>query len=342
MSFPASPVLNEVFIADGKAWRWDGVNWVIPKKPLPEWDEIRSKPTYFDGAIVADTPPATPVDGCLWWDRINSVLYVYDGAAWVEASQSFRTGDLDAWNYIYRVQNADGQDLEEGVIAAVLKFVAGCKTDGIWDAIKSCCVMAGARTLDGALIPLKGSDPTNVNFTPADYNRKTGLKGDGTKHIDSNRNSNADPQDSRHLYAKVSEPEASTLVFKYLIGMTNNYIRIGAGNTANTHAFRCSGTTDFYSNSIPSVGGLGVSRSNATQFNRMFYGTILTETSASVATSNGNQYVFSSNNTTSGGTSPSTRSQSRLNFFSIGEAIDLSKLDSRVSTLMTDFNIAIP
>lgn len=330
ISFPANPQIGDLYSYSTRTWIWNGVAW-------------QSAIYRPDGAIVSDVAPSGAKAGWSWWDRINSVLYVYDGAAWVESSQSFRTGDLDAWDYIYRVQAADGQDLEDSVISAMLKFVIGCKTDGIWDAIKASCVMAGARTLNGALVPLKGTAPTNFNFESTDYNRKTGLKGDGaTKYLDTNRNNNADPQNSRHLYARVTEPEASTLVFKYLIGMSNNYIRIGAGNTPNTHAYRCASTTEFYSNSDPSTGGLGVSRNNSTQFSRMFYNSVITENSASVALSDGDHFVFSTNGTTTGGSTVYTRSQARLNFYSIGEYLDLQILHSRVSILMTDLNIAIP
>jgi hypothetical protein len=67
-------------------------------------------------------------------------------------------------------------------------FVNGCKADGIWNAIKASCILAGARTLNGALVPLVGTAPTNFNFVDWCYNRKTGLVGDGsTKYLDSNR-----------------------------------------------------------------------------------------------------------------------------------------------------------
>jgi hypothetical protein len=267
-------------------------------------------------------------------------LYVYDGAAWVEASQSFRTGDLDAWNYIYRVQNADGQDLEEGVIAAVLKFVAGCKTDGIWDAIQSSCVMAGARTLAGALIPLKGSDPTNVNFTPADYNRKTGLVGDGaTKYLNSNRNNNADPQNSKHLAAYIQDNPTSQANAFGIIAVSNTTGASGLLHNSIAKIARINGTTISPTNtSDTSVGFIGASRSNSANFDFRFGGLNRIYTSVSETPLNRNLAVFA--HATS--TSATLHTTARIAFFSIGEAIDLSKLDSRVSTLMTDFNIAIP
>ena len=112
------------------------------------------------------------------------------------------TYDEDAGNYIQAVETADAQALEPATRKAINNFVIGCKADGTWDAIKASCILAGARTLAGALVPLVGTAPTNNGFIGigTDYVRKTGLLGDGTtKYLDSNRNNNADPQNSQHL-----------------------------------------------------------------------------------------------------------------------------------------------
>ena len=109
------------------------------------------------------------------------------------------TYDTDAGNYIQAVEAADGQALEAGTRQAINNFVIGCKQDGIWNAIKASCILSGARTLSGALVPLSGTAPTNNNFVSGDYNRKTGLVGGSTKYLDSNRNNNADPQNNKHV-----------------------------------------------------------------------------------------------------------------------------------------------
>lgn len=72
--------------------------------------------------------------------------------------------DPDAAAYIAAVEAADGQPLEPAVKTAINSFVVGCKADGIWAAIKAACILAGARTLSGALVPLAGTAPTNFNF----------------------------------------------------------------------------------------------------------------------------------------------------------------------------------
>jgi hypothetical protein len=73
-------------------------------------------------------------------------------------------------------------------------------------AIKAACLLCGARTLAGALVPLVGAAPTNNNFVDADYNRETGLKGNGsTKYLDSGRANNDDPQDDNHNSAFITQ-----------------------------------------------------------------------------------------------------------------------------------------
>ena len=76
------------------------------------------------------------------------------------------TYDTDAGNYIQAVEGpaGDNQVLEPAVRQAINNFVVGCKQDGIWSAIKASCILAGARTLNGALVPLVGTAPTNNNF----------------------------------------------------------------------------------------------------------------------------------------------------------------------------------
>ena len=78
--------------------------------------------------------------------------------------QTWQPMDSDAAAYITAVETADGQALEEKVKIAIDNFVLGCKADGIWSAIKASCILAGARTTNGALVPLVGTAPTLNNF----------------------------------------------------------------------------------------------------------------------------------------------------------------------------------
>lgn len=157
---------------------------------------------------------------------------------------SMRSYDPDASAYITAVEIADGQPLELNVKAAINSFVIDCKTDGIWDGITSCCILAGARTLNGALTPLKGVAPTNNNFIPADYNRATGLKGNGHdvsfKYIDTNRNDN---QDDLYMHRGVYVGEPPSLTRGGVLSDENNANFISLRTSPDTDVFRLRSTT---------------------------------------------------------------------------------------------------
>ena len=246
--------------------------------------------------------------------------------------------DADASTYIEAVEAADTQALETGVRYAINDFVIGCKNDGIWDAIKASCILAGARTLEGALVPLVGTAPTNYNFVAGDYNRETGLKGDGsTKYLDSNRNNNADPQDSKHAVVFISESETRDATRSAISS------RSPAGSNGATHILTTStlvvarvNTSGISStaNATLFTGLFGGSRSSSTQSTLRFSGasTVINEGSSAPAAVPID--VFSRN----GG----DFSDARLAFYSIGESLDLARLDARVTDLITAIGVAIP
>lgn len=263
-----------------------------------------------------------------------------------EASVTGVIEDADAAAYLNAVEAADGQTLEPAVRAAINDFVVGCKTDGIWTPIKASCILAGARTLSGALVPLAGSSPTNIGFVGSDYNRKTGLKGDGsTKYLNSNRNNNADPQDSKHGFVWVTEvatsPSATNLPNSYPV-----YIGVGGGNTGafnitklsnNEHLVWRNHNSSALGNSTNSpgntAGAIGTSRYSSTQYTVRVGTTQTTFNQASQAPASGNLLLYTETSL--------NWNNGRLSFYSIGESLDLALLDSRVSSLMTAFNSAI-
>ena len=117
------------------------------------------------------------------------------------SSFSTQVSDPDAQAYIEAVETQDGQSLELGVAQAVNDFVVGCKANGIWTSATQLLMPCGPRTLTGALIPLKGTSPTNNGFLTGDYNRKTGLgdPSNTSKWLNSNILQNSLPQFSHAL-----------------------------------------------------------------------------------------------------------------------------------------------
>jgi hypothetical protein len=249
--------------------------------------------------------------------------------------------DPDAAAYITAVEAADttaGQSggLEERTKIAIDNFVLGCKADGIWTAIKASCILAGARTLEGALVPLVGTAPTNAGpFVAGDYNRKTGLVGDGsTKYLNSNRNNNADPQNSQHLACSVTTQGTASLGM--FIGGGNSYLYRNNALSILLGLSRMS-SPEFNGGGNSSVDNnfIGITRSSGASYSYRTKGANTNVTAASIAPASADINVFRYSNAT-------LYTNARLAFYSIGESLDLALLDARVTTLINAFAAAIP
>jgi len=248
--------------------------------------------------------------------------------------------DPDAAAYITAVETADGQALEEKVKIAIDNFVLGCKADGIWSAIKASCILAGARTLNGALVPLVGTAPTNYNFVSGDYDRETGLVGDrNTKYLDSNRANNADPQNSQHItvFATVGPSD----------GIFGRFAGAGSGSTGRSivgHSAVTIGTSQLETRSRSntstiSIGStiypclLGISRNTSSAYSVIQNQSTNTINTTSEAPTNENIDIF---------TGASGYTDARIAFYSIGESLDLALLDARITDLINAIGVAIP
>jgi len=239
--------------------------------------------------------------------------------------------DSDAAAYIAAVETADGQTLETATRVAIHSFVKGCKADGIWPAIKACCILAGARTLTGALIPLAGTAPTNNNFVSSDYDRKTGLVGNGsTKYLAANRTSTDDPQNDSHasIYISTAGSGNRTSISAFSgtdlseIGFYSGCI-IASRNTDN-RASGVDGTTGFVS----------FSRSSSASFTALNNSTAYTHNVASNAAQSSAWNVYRR---------PSGQpyySNQRLAFYSIGTSLSQTLLRDRVNALITAIGAA--
>ena len=255
--------------------------------------------------------------------------------SWVITPSNLLVDDQDALTYLTAVEAADGQALEPATRLAVNAFVKGCKADGIWPAIKASCILAGARTLAGALVPLTGTAPTNASFVSGDYNRETGLVGDGSsKYLNSNRNNNADPQNNNHNAVYVSTAQ---------IGAVGQYIGTGSADTGRNNLGHNPAAPESFARNRSSAGTplagtatglIGHSRSSGTSYVFRANGSNTTANEVSNTPENAIVDVFRR------GTG--NYANARLAFYSIGESLDLALLDARVTTLVNAFAAAIP
>lgn len=252
--------------------------------------------------------------------------------------------DADAAAYIRAVEAADGQALELGVCNAYHNFFLELKaTSGLFSAIKASCILCGARTLAGALVPVVGTAPTAYGLVEGDYTRgggTPGLKGDGTSYLDTNRNNNADPQNSKHYSVYMSQPNSYTIAYPGILvagGSAGNDCHFVGGpsvaaslvmsvNNPSAQVTAATGTaTEF----------MGASRSNSTSYQRRVLGATTTSSTTSGPPSDINFGLF----TVIG--SAGNRGDSRIAFYSIGTAVDLEALDTAVTNLITAIGNAL-
>jgi len=269
-----------------------------------------------------------------------SPIYTPGKVVLAKVSQSL---DVDAQAYVNAVEVADGQRIEDPVRFAINNFVIGCKADGIWTAIKASCILAGARTLTGALVPLvkQPADSAPARFGTEggwNYNRKTGLQANGTdNYINSGRNNNADPQNNNHNAAYINTVPTSGATIMGAGVVTTGATSLLTGATRNRNT-----TAQNYS-SITTGGFVGASRALSTAYANRANGTTLSVTQASETPANGNMLIFARNGLgTDIPLGPTLYANPRLAFYSIGESLDLQKLDARVTDLINAFGVAIP
>ena len=346
------------YIAAGESIGTLGVN-----RPSASATELR-----IGGVTVSDAlPPTTyPADNIGVFSRIASstAAFVTDATlsfysigtsldlALLDARVSTLMADLraieetgfdrDAIAYIRAVEEADGAYLETDVKVAINNLVAGLKAEGLWDAMASSCLLCGPRTLAGALVPLRGDAPTAYGFVEGDYDRE-GLAGDGTSYLDSNRLDTADPTNDRHIATYVTA--AGTLGTRAYI---ESYDYDGAVATTIT------GLRETDSNNVAFVsclqfnpispqkqtGFFGASRNNASDFAYRYNGAGGINTVDSIAVVNQSTYsVFAS--TRYDLLTPWLITNAKLAFYSIGSSVDLSKLDSHISSYVTAIGAAV-
>jgi hypothetical protein len=252
--------------------------------------------------------------------------------------------DTAARAYIEAVRIADGgQYMEPAVQQAIDAFIIGLKADSNFTPLKACCILMGARTLAGALTPLVGTAPTNNGpFVSGDYNRETGLVGNGSsKYLDSNRNNNADPQNSYHQAVYVTTAPSAA---------DSAYIGAGGGDTgASQFSFTASGASVVWRNRSAtsasessvgtSTGLLGTTRNDSSGYTSRVAGANTSRTQASQTPFSGSVLVFARNSNTN---VAGLFSNARMAFYSIGESVNLATLDTRVSALYAAIGAAIP
>jgi hypothetical protein len=183
-----------------------------------------------------------------------------------------------------------------------------------------------------------GANPTNFNFVAGDYNRQTGLLGNGsTKYIDTNRSGNADPQNNQHLsiyVTTVNDAGGGRALANGANESGTSSLILGSASVSFT---RSQSATAGAHTQISTVGFLGLSRSVSSEYIHRNASINVTHLIASQSPRSTNINVFRGS-----GVSSTVFSNSRLAFYSLGESLDLDLLDNRVTVLMSGIQNAIP
>jgi hypothetical protein len=332
--------------AEGKAWV--GVDGVVTEH---SWSGVRpsAAPICELGSIPGEDGFSTiGLDGQIDELRIVKGQALYR-ANYSPATAAFpnptdqESNNYAAESYADAVETADGQMLEPGVKAAYLAFIAGCRSDGLLSKISACCILAGARTVGGALQPLLGPAPTNVSnlFVSGDYNRETGLVGNGSsKYLNANVPHNANGITDHHLSVYISSVASGTMSY---IGAG----AFGAGSYTTGIYRNVSGTDrlDVRSRGSTNNGGsptatgfAGISRGGPTTFTARVAAGDTTISDSSFSGAGSESFAVFARNTTT----PGLFSDARIAFYSVGADLALSDLQSRVDTLLADIAAAIP
>jgi len=249
--------------------------------------------------------------------------------------------DADARAYVLAVEAADKSKLEDKVRRAIDTFVQGLKTDSLWTPLTHCCILAGARTLEGICIPLRGTAPTSNAFTSSDYDRKTGLVGStaNTKFLNTNVNNNTFTQDDFHMSVEVHTAQTS--------GSTLFMMGAGASGAGASEIFASGGGLQFRNqngtnqspgaNTDTTTGLLGSTRNSSSTFTmRWGAGSGGAGTRTSSAPFNGTIHVFRTSSFST------LFSNARMRWYSMGANIDFALLRSRLITLYADIAAGIP
>ena len=338
-------LLQGVIEADSSygTYTWDNVSIITTGKPDTVFSEYITGNIQATGLLIYDTSKLTDGDTL----TLNNVNFTY--------ITGLTLSDTDVINYISGIEIADGQPLELSVKSAINNFILGLKNDGIWDSIKASCLMAGPRTINGAMRPLAGSNPIVIGNTFSQpstyYNRNSGILGDGNSLINTMRDGNADSAIDHHNMVYVTS-QTTSFGFQTLIGQS------GAGYGINdlkmyTILNYGPGIPDYYSVRVnnrsssfvnttfnpPITGLLGVQRSSNQSFELWNNTTskVLSSTVTSPLPTNSNLSIMGKN---LGGGSITEGFLGRVGFYSIGSYIQNPiLLQNRLNQYFKDIKI---
>ena len=225
---------------------------------------------------------------------------------------------------------------------AINRYVLDLKAiSGHWASIVQLVVMAGATTINGACIAIKGNNLTPINMVNGDVDIKTGVKGNSTdKYLQTGYSGNPSGtgQDNFHSYGYVTEADTSPSVralFGSGGGASGRRLMVHDPISGGTTLFRLNGTASF-SKAGRTAGDHGYSRGSSSSFTSLVTGTSTTHTDTSVTPSSGPHYILARGPDT--GSTATLYTNARILIWALGANVTLADYQTPRATLITALN----
>lgn len=238
--------------------------------------------------------------------------------------------DPDALLYIAKVERADNAALESGVKEAINNFVVACKDTKIWEKLGLVTIMAGARSITGAITTLIGPVSTliNTNFTLSDYSRKDGFTGNGVdKYLTTGTYWwNAESLNDYHIAVNAPYVEQT--------GTATSQPLWGEGGTIYDQltTYRASSRSTTLNTVAISSGFILIGRESSSTYYLREGKATTNYTVTSVNASAETIRIFRTS---------SIQSKHTMNFISSGQAVPVLTYENLITTLLTDIGRAV-
>lgn len=250
--------------------------------------------------------------------------------------------DADA-QAMFDARAALGDDPSAPYKQAISDYVTAIKAvSGLWADIVQLIVFAGATTIAGALVPIKGASPTNVSLVNADVALKTGAKGDASaKYIQTGYSGTVagTGQNDFHAYGYYTEMPSTngTALFGQGGATTTGGTMILYGTGANNTNLKCRNSAADAVTGNTGVGGYGVNRTASANYQAKRAGTTSTVTRGSQSVPARRMHILA--RTDNSADTPTNFSDARILVWAMGSGItSIDDYDTPTADFVTALN----
>jgi hypothetical protein len=242
--------------------------------------------------------------------------------------------DVQAW---INARAAAGDAVPTAYANAVDAYVVALKAiSGHWATITQFVVAAGATTINGACIAIKGPNLTPINMEDADVTLKGGITGNGTnEYLSTGYAQSSFSQNNIHAYGYFTNAGSAATETLWGAGSTANGSFV-MRRTATNYALRCHNATGDTVSTTPAAGELGMSRSASDGYTRLVLGSTATIGRTSQAPTSRLLYLLASSGPSDD--SPISFSTARILVWAIGTATTISNYTTPTANLVTALN----